>query len=81
MRKRRENIERHIQAMRAKGRTVYRAVRENSEDAREWRHGTFVPPTLIEARQLRRAEKEVFGPVLHVVRYNRNEAGQTGRAD
>ena len=43
-----ENIERHIQAMRAKGRTVYRAVRENSEDAREWRHGTFVPPTLIE---------------------------------
>lgn len=24
-------------------------------------------------RQLRRAEKEVFGPVLHVVRYNRNE--------
>jgi RHH-type proline utilization regulon transcriptional repressor/proline dehydrogenase/delta 1-pyrroline-5-carboxylate dehydrogenase len=25
------------------------------------------------ARQLRRAEKEVFGPVLHVVRYNRNE--------
>lgn len=43
-----ENIERHIQAMRVKGRTVYRAVRENSEDAREWRHGTFVPPTLIE---------------------------------
>lgn len=43
-----ENIERHIQAMRAKGRTVYQAVRENSEDAREWRHGTFVPPTLIE---------------------------------
>lgn len=34
-----ENIERHIQAMRAKGRTVYQAVRENSEDAREWRHG------------------------------------------
>jgi RHH-type proline utilization regulon transcriptional repressor/proline dehydrogenase/delta 1-pyrroline-5-carboxylate dehydrogenase len=34
-----ENIERHIQAMRAKGRTVFQAVRENSEDAREWRTG------------------------------------------
>lgn len=29
-----ENIERHIQSLRAKGRTVFRAVRENSEDAR-----------------------------------------------
>ena len=42
------NIENHIQAMRAKGRPVFRAVRDNSEDAREWRSGTFVPPTLIE---------------------------------
>ncbi|MCS5961213.1 aldehyde dehydrogenase family protein [Klebsiella pneumoniae subsp. pneumoniae] len=33
----------------------------------------FVPPTLIELDSFRRAEKEVFGPVLHVVRYNRNE--------
>ncbi|HDU3866403.1 TPA: L-glutamate gamma-semialdehyde dehydrogenase [Klebsiella pneumoniae subsp. pneumoniae] len=68
-----ENIERHIQAMRAKGRTVYQAVRENSEDAREWRHGTFVPPTLIELDSFDELKKEVFGPVLHVVRYNRNE--------
>ncbi len=42
------NIENHIQTMRAKGRPVFRAVRENSEDAREWQTGTFVPPTLIE---------------------------------
>ncbi len=40
-----ENIERHIQSLRAKGRTVFRAVRENSEDAREWQSGTFIPPT------------------------------------
>ena len=68
-----ENIERHIQTMRAKGRTVYQAVRENSEDAREWNHGTFVPPTLIELDSFDELKKEVFGPVLHVVRYNRNE--------
>ncbi|STJ59864.1 trifunctional transcriptional regulator/proline dehydrogenase/pyrroline-5-carboxylate dehydrogenase [Escherichia coli] len=42
------NIERHIQTMRSKGRPVFQAVRENSEDAREWQSGTFVAPTLIE---------------------------------
>ena len=43
-----ENIERHIQTLRAKGRKVFQAVRENGEDSREWTSGTFVPPTLIE---------------------------------
>ncbi|STW39992.1 PutA and PutP / proline dehydrogenase transcriptional repressor [Klebsiella pneumoniae] len=62
MREAKENIERHIQAMRAKGRTVYQAVRENSEDAREWRHGTFVPPTLIELDSFDRAEKRGLRP-------------------
>lgn len=66
------NIENHIQTMRAKGRPVFQAVRENSEDAREWQTGTFVPPTLIELASFDELKKEVFGPVLHVVRYNRN---------
>lgn len=68
-----ENIERHIQAMRAKGRTVYQAIRENSEDAGERRRGTFVPPALIELDSFSKLKKKVFGPVLHVVRYSRNE--------
>jgi len=66
------NIENHIQAMRAKGRPVYQAVRENSDDAREWKTGTFVAPTLIELASFDELKKEVFGPVLHVVRYSRN---------
>ncbi|QAR46770.1 trifunctional transcriptional regulator/proline dehydrogenase/L-glutamate gamma-semialdehyde dehydrogenase [Kosakonia cowanii] len=70
------NIEKHIQAMQAKGRTVYQAVRENSEDAREWRTGTFVPPTLIELESFDELKKEIFGPVLHVVRYSRNQLDQ-----
>ncbi|MEK5745873.1 aldehyde dehydrogenase family protein, partial [Acinetobacter variabilis] len=57
----------------AKGRTADQAGGENSEDASEWRHGTFVPPTLIELDSFDELKKEVFGPVLHVVRYNRNE--------
>ncbi|EKY3232803.1 trifunctional transcriptional regulator/proline dehydrogenase/L-glutamate gamma-semialdehyde dehydrogenase [Cronobacter malonaticus] len=65
-------IERHIQAMRAKGRKVFQAARDNSVDAREWQTGTFVTPTLIELESFDEMKKEVFGPVLHVVRYNRN---------
>ncbi|EOL8940464.1 trifunctional transcriptional regulator/proline dehydrogenase/L-glutamate gamma-semialdehyde dehydrogenase [Cronobacter dublinensis] len=65
-------IERHIQTMRAKGRKVFQAVRDNSQDAREWQTGTFVAPTLIELESFDEMKKEVFGPVLHVVRYNRN---------
>ncbi|AIR01899.1 trifunctional transcriptional regulator/proline dehydrogenase/L-glutamate gamma-semialdehyde dehydrogenase [Pluralibacter gergoviae] len=70
-----QNIDKHIQALRGKGRSVFQAVRENSEDRREWAQGTFVPPTLIELESFDELEKEVFGPVLHVVRYNRNKLG------
>ncbi|ELY3467491.1 trifunctional transcriptional regulator/proline dehydrogenase/L-glutamate gamma-semialdehyde dehydrogenase [Cronobacter universalis] len=69
-------IERHIQAMRAKGRKVFQAARDNSVDAREWQTGTFVMPTLIELESFDEMKKEVFGPVLHVVRYNRNNLAE-----
>ena len=35
-------------------------------------HGTFVPPTLIELDRLSDLQREVFGPVLHVVRFPRD---------
>ena len=35
-------------------------------------NGTFVPPTLIEIDRIDRLAREVFGPVLHVVRYERD---------
>ena len=35
--------------------------------------GTFVAPTLIELDSLAELQREVFGPVLHVVRYRREE--------
>ncbi|EGK0716570.1 trifunctional transcriptional regulator/proline dehydrogenase/L-glutamate gamma-semialdehyde dehydrogenase [Salmonella enterica] len=70
------NIERHIQTMRAKGRPVFQAARENSDDVQEWQTGTFVMPTLIELENFAELEKEVFGPVLHVVRYNRNQLAE-----
>ncbi len=35
------------------------------------RKGTFVPPTLIEIGSLAELKREVFGPVLHVLRFKR----------
>ncbi|MES2532247.1 MAG: trifunctional transcriptional regulator/proline dehydrogenase/L-glutamate gamma-semialdehyde dehydrogenase [Pseudomonadota bacterium] len=63
-------LERHIEAMRAKGRRVFQTARPHRDDAAS---GTFVPPTLIEIGHVDELDREVFGPVLHVLRYARNE--------
>ncbi|NYS28807.1 trifunctional transcriptional regulator/proline dehydrogenase/L-glutamate gamma-semialdehyde dehydrogenase [Pantoea sp. WMus005] len=70
------NIDRHIQAMRNKGFTVYQAVQDNPQDSKEWNSGTFVKPTLIELNQVSDLDKEIFGPVLHVVRFTRTNLPQ-----
>jgi len=70
------NIDRHIQAMRNKGFTVYQAAQDNPQDSKEWNSGTFVKPTLIELGQVSDLDKEIFGPVLHVVRFTRNNLPQ-----
>ncbi|MDO4696823.1 MAG: bifunctional proline dehydrogenase/L-glutamate gamma-semialdehyde dehydrogenase PutA [Neisseria sp.] len=36
-------------------------------------NGTFVPPTLFELNNLDELQREVFGPVLHVIRYRSSE--------
>ncbi|MGK6356395.1 trifunctional transcriptional regulator/proline dehydrogenase/L-glutamate gamma-semialdehyde dehydrogenase [Sphingomonas sp. DT-207] len=61
------NIEKHIDRMRGLGRAV-----EQITLAGETMHGTFVPPTIIELEGITDLEREVFGPVLHVVRYRRD---------
>jgi RHH-type proline utilization regulon transcriptional repressor/proline dehydrogenase/delta 1-pyrroline-5-carboxylate dehydrogenase len=66
----RANIQRHIDAMCAKGRRVHQVSGPNLQplDA-----GTFVLPTLIELDSIAELEREVFGPVLHFVRYQRED--------
>jgi RHH-type proline utilization regulon transcriptional repressor/proline dehydrogenase/delta 1-pyrroline-5-carboxylate dehydrogenase len=61
------NIDSHIEAMRAKGHAVYQLPLGDAA-----RQGTFVPPTLIELDSLGELQREVFGPVLHVVRFKRS---------
>ncbi len=63
----RDRIEAHVAAFVAAGRPVFR-VEPPAEVAR---HGTFVAPTLIELVDAADLKEEVFGPVLHVVRYRR----------
>ena len=62
----RQTIQTHIEAMRGKGHKV-----EQAELPPAARHGTFVAPALIEIGDIGELEREVFGPVLHVVRYRR----------
>ncbi|RQO61089.1 trifunctional transcriptional regulator/proline dehydrogenase/L-glutamate gamma-semialdehyde dehydrogenase [Variovorax sp. KBW07] len=66
----RDGIERHIATMRERGRRVYRQGREHGDDTR---HGTYVMPTLIELGSIAELQREVFGPVLHLVRYRRRD--------
>ena len=63
-------IEGHVAQMRARGRSVFQAA---SNGPGAIARGTFVVPTLIELDRLDELEREVFGPVLHVVRYRRRD--------
>ncbi|GGC46782.1 bifunctional protein PutA [Chelatococcus reniformis] len=57
----------HVAAMRAAGRPVHQPPLP-----RACRQGTFVPPTIIEIAGMAELKREVFGPVLHVLRYRRD---------
>ncbi|AOF97509.1 delta-1-pyrroline-5-carboxylate dehydrogenase [Sphingobium sp. RAC03] len=60
-------INAHIDAMRAMGRAV-----DQRPLPPEAAHGTFVAPTIIEIDSLTDLDREVFGPVLHVLRFRRD---------
>ncbi|MCK9514221.1 MAG: trifunctional transcriptional regulator/proline dehydrogenase/L-glutamate gamma-semialdehyde dehydrogenase [Pigmentiphaga sp.] len=68
----RDRLERHISGMRARGFSVQRLGRLGPEAVS---HGVYVAPTWIELQRLSDLEREVFGPVLHVLRYRRQELG------
>lgn len=61
-------IQAHIQAMQEAGHVVAQLDLDAS-----CQHGFFVPPTLIFLDHAQQLTKEVFGPVLHIVRYRRED--------
>ncbi|AXF45667.1 MULTISPECIES: trifunctional transcriptional regulator/proline dehydrogenase/L-glutamate gamma-semialdehyde dehydrogenase [Acinetobacter] len=70
-----ENIQKHIDKMRQKGHRVHQLMRNDAQDS-ELDAGTFITPTLIELPNLNDLEREVFGPVLHVIRFNQGSLKQ-----
>jgi len=66
-------IDTHIAKLREKGRKVTQLARVNADDIKR---GTFVVPTLIELDSFDELKREIFGPVLHVVRYQRADLGK-----
>lgn len=66
-----DNIDTHIETMHAMGHKVTQLpLGEGTEN------GTFVAPTIIELENVKQLKREVFGPVLHVVRFKREELDQ-----
>lgn len=63
-------IDRHVQRMRGLGRRVHQVSGHSEHPLHA---GTFVLPTVIEIDGIAELEREVFGPVLHFVRYRREE--------
>lgn len=59
-------LEAHVESLRRAGRRVFRLPLPPHCAA-----GTFVAPTLIEIDSIAELQREVFGPVLHVLRFER----------
>lgn len=66
----RTGIEAHVRAMQARGCRVHRIGAHPPDNLPT---GTYVPPTLIEIDRIAQLEREVFGPVLHILRYARSQ--------
>ncbi len=62
-----QNLLSHIEKVRAHAKDSFSLEVPNADA------GTFVPPTVLEIRSLSELTKEVFGPVMHVIRYKRSE--------
>jgi RHH-type proline utilization regulon transcriptional repressor/proline dehydrogenase/delta 1-pyrroline-5-carboxylate dehydrogenase len=60
----RDALLRHAQRMAEEGKLLHRC-----ELPPEAAHGSFVPPMAFEIDRLSRLEREVFGPILHVIRW------------
>jgi RHH-type proline utilization regulon transcriptional repressor/proline dehydrogenase/delta 1-pyrroline-5-carboxylate dehydrogenase len=64
----RAQIEAHIERMAAAGQKVTRVERKDGT-----LNGHFVAPAIIEIDSTQRLTREVFGPVLHVIRFKREQ--------
>ncbi|WP_417622477.1 trifunctional transcriptional regulator/proline dehydrogenase/L-glutamate gamma-semialdehyde dehydrogenase [Parasphingorhabdus sp.] len=69
-----ETITAHIERMRKAGCAIEQLQLDETTH-----NGTFVSPTIIEIEDIGQLGREVFGPVLHVLRYGRKQIGDVMR--
>ena len=62
----------HIEKMKASAKDFYQVPIVSEIE----QNGIFVPPTLLEIDSIRQLEQEVFGPVLHVIRFDADKLEQ-----
>jgi RHH-type proline utilization regulon transcriptional repressor/proline dehydrogenase/delta 1-pyrroline-5-carboxylate dehydrogenase len=67
-----QNLLAHIERTKASAKNYFALELPAALEAQ----GTFVPPTVLEIGSMAELQREVFGPVLHVVRYHRAELPQ-----
>jgi len=58
----------HLQTMQKQAQLLYQLPLPDG-----LKHGSFFPPSLIEIQSLSQLTREVFGPVLHLIRYRQSE--------
>jgi RHH-type proline utilization regulon transcriptional repressor/proline dehydrogenase/delta 1-pyrroline-5-carboxylate dehydrogenase len=68
----RSMLEAHVKQMEQTARILYRCNLGNDTES-----GTFFPPTLIEIDSVDALKREVFGPVLHVMRFRSRDLHAT----
>jgi RHH-type proline utilization regulon transcriptional repressor/proline dehydrogenase/delta 1-pyrroline-5-carboxylate dehydrogenase len=66
----RDAIHAHVDRLRGEGCAIWQA--NLSADTS---HGSFIAPTIIEIENIAQIGGEVFGPVLHVLRFDRDDLG------
>ncbi|MGH8496637.1 MAG: bifunctional proline dehydrogenase/L-glutamate gamma-semialdehyde dehydrogenase PutA [Gammaproteobacteria bacterium] len=69
--KAREELEKHAEAITASGKLIHRCKLDGAPE-----RGSFFAPMAVEIEALDWLEGEVFGPVLHVIRYRARELDQ-----
>jgi len=63
-----QNLLHHIDRVKARSKNFYQLALPQGHE-----HGTYVAPTVVEIASIAELKREVFGPVLHVLRYKRDD--------
>ncbi|MGZ8237830.1 MAG: bifunctional proline dehydrogenase/L-glutamate gamma-semialdehyde dehydrogenase PutA, partial [Methylobacter sp.] len=61
----------HLEAMQGQAQLLYQLPLPDGLE-----HGSFFPPSLLEIQSLSQLNREIFGPVLHLIRYRASELDQ-----